>query len=109
MHVGQLLETLRREADAGLALEALGDVILFTEIAAMAETHDESPAEYVSVSASRFANQADHQDWLQLVSAIERSDDAGRTLLTKVVRWALVRDSQPAHDGDAHAKCSCGS
>jgi hypothetical protein len=109
MHLGQLLETLRREEDASLALEALGDVVLFTEIAAMAQIQDESPAEYVSVSASRFANQADHQDWLQLVSAIERSDDAGRTLLTKVVRWALLRDSQTAQGGDGHGKCSCGS
>jgi hypothetical protein len=92
MHVGNLLDKLRRDDDAGLALEALDDIVLFSEITQTGSAFGESPAEYVANAASRFANQASHEDWLQLVSAIERSSDAGKTLLTKVVRWALDRD-----------------
>lgn len=94
MHLGNLLDKLRREDDTGLALAALDDIVLFAEISATGKAFDESPAEYVATAASRFANQASHEDWLQLVSAIERSDDAGKTLMTRVARWALDRDAE---------------
>ena len=108
MHLGILLERLRREDDAGLALAALDDIVLFTEIAAIGQAYGESPAEYVAAAASRFANQAGHEDWLQMVSAIGRSEDAGKTLLTMVSRWALSRDRAPDDALEPHSNCRCG-
>lgn len=109
MHLGTLLEKLRREDDAGLALAALDDIALFSEIAAVGEAHGEAPAEYVAGAASRFANLAEHEDWLRLISAAAHSSDAGRTVLTTVVRWALALDTVPTQQLPAHSSCRCGS
>lgn len=108
MHLGTLLEKLRRETDAGLALAALDDVALFSEIAAVGEAYGEGPAEYLSGAASRFANLAEHEDWLRLMTAVERSADAARTLLTTVVRWSLDRDREGMSDA-VDSGCGCAS
>lgn len=107
MHLGTLLETLRREGDAGLALAALDDIVLYSRIASSGAQYDETPAQYVASAASRFANQAGHEEWLQLVSAIGRSQDVGKTVLTNVVRWALEQDQEPSEGSEPHGSCSC--
>ncbi len=100
MHLGTLLTKLRRENDAQLALTALGDDSLFDEIVRIGATFDETPAQYVTSAASRFAARAGNEEWLQLVSSLERSSDVASTLLAHVVRWAIRTDnpsmSEPA-------------
>ena len=93
MHLGTLLAKLRRENDAQLALAALGDNGLFSEIVSIGAMFDETPAQYVTSAASRFASRASNEEWLQLVSSLERSRDVANTLLVHVVRWAIRTDN----------------
>lgn len=98
MHLGTLLTKLRREDDAALALAALGDERLFADVAAVGAVFGETPGQYVAAAAARFTSRASHDDWLQLVSSLKTSDDAGRSLLSTVVQWALQQDRRPMGD-----------
>ncbi len=94
MLLGTILKRLEASAGAGVAIEALGDIVLLTEVRAMAALHDESLGQYASGATRRFAALASNEDWLSLVTAIERSDDPARTALEKMVRWSLVQDAK---------------
>lgn len=107
MYLGQLIARLRSENDAGLALESLNDFALFSEIAGMGEMFAETPGEYMAGAASRFANQASNEDWLQLVSCVEGSGDPGRTLLQSIVRWSLARDRATVAQEALRIECNC--
>lgn len=104
MLLGTLLKRLGNEADAAEALEALRDIVLLTEVQAMGERHDETPAEYVRGATRRFAADASSEDWLALMTAIGRSDDPARTTLDRMLRWSLKQDAAvPVASG-----CGCG-
>ncbi len=94
MQLGTLIERLQVEEDANLALEALGDAALFAEVAEMGARYDETPAAYVALSASRFANLASDQDWLDIIGAAERAPDPARAILARMLRWSLRRDAR---------------
>ncbi len=104
MLLGTILKRLGNEADAAEALEAMGDIVLLAEVEAMGELHDESPADYVCGATRRFAADAASEDWLALMTAIERSDDPARTTLDTMLRWSLARDAA----GPAATGCGCG-
>jgi hypothetical protein len=106
MQLGTLLNQLENDSHAGVALEALGDIVLFARVEAMGAQHDEAPGEYVANGARRFAARASDEDWLGLMNAIERSQDPGRAVLEKIVRWSLEKDAASA-EGE-HQGCSCG-
>lgn len=106
MQLGVLLTRLSDESDAAAALDALGDLVLLAQIQAMGEEHDETPGEYVANASRRYAAQAGDEDWLALMTAIERADDPARVVLGKMLRWALARDAAPA---PAAGGCGCGS
>lgn len=106
MQLGALLNQLSDEGDAASALEALGDVILLAEIQAMGERHEETPGEYVANASRRFAARADDEDWLALMTAIERADDPARVVLGRMLRWALAQDAAPV---PLATSCGCGS
>lgn len=104
MLLGTILKRLSTEVDAAEALEALGDIVLLTEVQAMGDLHDEGIGDYVSGATRRFAADASSEDWLALMTAIERSDDPARTTLDRMLRWSLARDAA----GPAVAGCGCG-
>jgi hypothetical protein len=106
MQLGILLNHLEIDANAGAALEALGDIVLFARVEAMGAEYDEDPGVYVANGARRFAARASDEDWLGLMNVIERATDPGRAVLEKIVLWSLEKDSAP--DGSAHKGCSCG-
>lgn len=106
MQLGALLTHLSDENDAAAALDALGDLVLLAQIQAMGEQHDETPGEYVANASRRYAAQAGDEDWLALMTAIERADDPARVVLGKMLRWALAQDAAPAPVAGA---CGCGS
>lgn len=110
MLLGSLIERLSDETDASTALAALNDVVLFAEIDAMGRRFDESPPEYVAASASRFAAMASDEDWLGLMTAIERSDDPAQTVLTRMVRWGLAQDAKEplTIPNGCSGSCGCG-
>lgn len=93
MNLGTLMTHLSHETDAAAALDALGDLLLLQEVTAMGERHDEAPGEYVANASRRFAAQAGDEDWLALMTAMERADDPGRAALDRMLQWALVRDA----------------
>lgn len=106
MLLGTILKRLGNEADAAEALEALGDIALLAEVQAMGERHDETPADYVCGATRRFAADASSEDWLALMTAIERSDDPARTTLDRMLRWSLTQD---AAGPVAASGCGCGN
>lgn len=115
MLLGTILTRLNDDADAAAALEALGDIVLLSEVNAMGALHDEGPGQYAAGATRRFAALASDEDWLALVTAIEKSDDPARTTLECMVRWSLAKDSQLEADlrmasGEASSagSCSCG-
>ena len=122
MHLGTLITRLGNEADAALALEALGDIVLYTEVVEMGERFGEAPGDYVAAAARRFAAAAGDEDWLGLVSAIERAPQPGAAALDRMLRWALSRDAadEAAVETGTHAaagaqstaaagRCGCGA
>jgi hypothetical protein len=92
MELGTLMNRLTFEDNAGAALEALGDVVLFVEVQAMGERYDENPGEYVANAVRRFAALGRDEDWLSLMTAMERSDDPARAALGWILRWSLKHD-----------------
>ena len=107
MQLGALLTRLSDENDAAEALDALGDVVLLAQIQEMGAQHGETPGEYVANASRRYAAQAGDEDWLALMTAIERADDPARVVLGKMLRWALASDAAPAPA--TNGGCSCGT
>lgn len=104
MQLGALMRRLEDEADAAHAMEALGDVVLYARVQAMGLQHDETPGAYLAGAARRFTNQGSDEDWLALMTAMERAEDPARAIIGKMLHWALEKDA-----GDAGPACSCGS
>jgi hypothetical protein len=107
MQLGALMNHLEIEDDAAAALEALGDIVLFTEIQAMGERFDECPGAYVANAARRFAARGSDEDWLSLMAAMERSQDPAQAALERMLRWALKADVEEGLS-PSHAGCKCG-
>jgi hypothetical protein len=105
MHLGTLMNHLASEDDAVAALDALGDIVLFSQVQAMGERYEETPGEYVANAARRFAQLGSDEDWLGLMTVMERSDDPARAALERMLRWALKIDAEEAMP--AHTGCTC--
>lgn len=111
MQLGTLMAHLASEDDAAAALGTLGNIILYAEVQAVGERYDESPGEYVANAARRFAAVAGDEDWLNLMTVMERSDDPARAALERMLRWSLKRDAAEAEHQAGHvqaAGCTCG-
>jgi len=111
LQLGTLMDHLEFEDDAFAALEALGDIVLFTQVQGMSERYDESPGAYVANAAHRFAAVAGDEDWLNLMTVMERSDDPARAALERMLRWSLKRDAAEAEHHAGHVQvggCTCG-
>jgi hypothetical protein len=111
MQLGTLMSRLASEDDAAAALGTLGNIILYAEVQAVGERYDESPGEYVANAARRFAAVAGDEDWLNLMTVMERSDDPARAALERMLRWSLKRDAAEAEHQGGHVQapgCTCG-
>lgn len=95
MMLGQVLERLGDEAFATEAMIALGDLALLAEVDQAARDVDETPAIYAAFAALRFAGHASDDDWLALMTAMERADDPGAACLKQMLRWSLHHDAAP--------------
>jgi hypothetical protein len=105
--LGSLLSRFQDDIDAGRMVEALGDIVLFSELQTVCARHGETPGEYVSGAASRFAA-ASGEDWLALMTAVGRSEDPARTALQLMLRWSLAQDARGEISGDAGSVGGCG-
>jgi hypothetical protein len=106
MQLGELIRTFSEDVAANEALLALDDISLFTEVRHTAERFDETTGEYAAGSVRRFANLASNEDWLGLMTIIERAKDPGMDCLDYMVKWSLKQDAMLAKE--LHAGCTCG-
>ena len=93
MLLGAILKDLQDEDAAAAALLSLGDIVLLAEVEAARLPHDESVGEYVSGAAQRFAHRAADEDWLRLMTVLEKSKFPAASCLTTMVRWSIARDA----------------
>lgn len=108
MNLGQLLRHLDDDGSAADALEALGDLVLFAAVAEMGERHDETPGVYTANASRRFAALAGDEDWLGLMSAMERAENPARAALERMLHWSLARDAEALAPPAQAGGCSCG-
>jgi hypothetical protein len=110
MQLGDIVVRLNDETIAMEALLGCGDLSLLVEVADVAGRFGETPGDYAAGSVRRFANAAGDEDWLALMTALERTDDPARTCLVRMVSWSLVRDRQPELHAPHGARktCDCG-
>ena len=110
MTLGKLIAELESEQAGTRALEALGDIVLFSEVCATGAAFGESAGVYVATSARRFAALAGDEAWLGLVAAMEQAPEPCQIALRRMLRWALDADARelagPA--SSAAQGCSCG-
>ena len=107
MNLGTLRARLESEADAGEAIGALGDIVLYQQVADTGALFDETPGEYVAGAAMRFAASAADEDWLGLIAAVEQAEDPGKAALGRILRWALARDGRDGADCAEGTACTC--
>jgi hypothetical protein len=107
MLLGTILNQLRDEAAAIETLLSLGDISLLAEVEAARLPHDESIGEYVSGATQRFAQLATDEDWLSLMTALERSMHPAAASLEIMVRWSVARDALSGGQS-VHGGCTCG-
>ena len=107
MQLGSLLSSLDDETIAGAALDMIGDLVLYAEVLEVGARYDEAPGQYVSAAVRRYASRASDEDWLGLMTAVEKGDNPGRTVLRRVLQWALAQDGTES-TATPHCGCSCG-
>jgi hypothetical protein len=106
MVLGDLIRTLSDGGAAAEALIACGDLTLAVRVEDTAARFGEAMGDYAGGAVRRFANMADDEDWLALVTALERADEPGHACLRHMLEWALaqdMRDPSPEPTG-----CGCG-
>lgn len=106
MHLGDMI---RQFSDEGLASEALiacNDLVLVARVRTAADRYEETIGDYAAGSVRRFSNLAESEDWLALMTVLERAENTGLDCLGFMVKWSLKQDESPAVP--AHAGCTCG-
>lgn len=93
MLLGAILKDLQDEEAAASALLSLGNIVLLAEVEAARLPHDEGVGEYVSGATQRFAQLASDEDWLRLMTLLEKSQSPAASCLTTMVRWSITRDA----------------
>lgn len=107
MLLGQVLEQLGDAAFAAETLVSLQDLALMVEVEAAGRQFGEDIGEYAAGASRRFAHHASDEDWLALMTALERADDAGTACLRHMLAWSLRHDAEPANDGCGSSSCTC--
>jgi hypothetical protein len=90
--LGQVLDHLGDEAFANETLVAMDDLPLMVAVQSAGERYGESAAAYAVGAVRRFATFAGDEDWLALMTALERADDPGASCLRQMLGWALGHD-----------------
>ena len=106
MLLGSLLKQLEDDRFARETLFALGDVTLAERARRAGEPFGEGAAEYASAACARFSSGASDEDWLALMTALEKGTDPAATCLRAMMEWALKADAAAA--APQEAGCGCG-
>jgi len=97
MLLGDVLGKLGDTAIAAETLIALDDLPLMAGVEAEATRHGESAGDYAAAAVRRFAAFAENEDWLALMTALERADDPGAACLRHMLAWCLRHDCDCPH------------
>ena len=100
MLLGQVLDRLGDEGIAAETLLSLGDLPLMVDVEVTGARFGESLPLYASNAVGRFAAFASDEDWLALMTALERTADPAAACLRQMLLWSLRQDS--------HAGCDAG-
>jgi hypothetical protein len=92
MLLGDVLNRLRDETFAAETLVSLGDLPLLAGVEAEAGRQGESAGLYAAGAVRRFAAFAGDEDWLALMTALERAADPGAACLHHMLAWCLRKD-----------------
>jgi hypothetical protein len=98
MLLGQVLNRLGDESVAAETLLGLDDLPLMVDVEATGRRFDETPPLYAANAVRRFSAFAGDEDWLGLMTALERAPDPGLACLRHMLRWSIRQDSDPDHD-----------
>ena len=107
MLLGQVLERLGDEAFAAETLVGLENLSLMVEVEAAGRQFGENIGEYASGASRRFAQLASDDDWLALMTALERADDAGAACLKHMLEWSLRDDARGLDNSCGSGQCTC--
>jgi len=107
MLLGQVFERLGDEGFAAETLVALKDLPLMVEVETAGRLFGESLGEYAAGASRRFAAFAADEDWLALMTALERGDDAGTACLKHMLEWSQRHETAASDDGCASSHCTC--
>lgn len=108
MLLGTMMNALRDEDLAAATLMELGDIVLAADVETARHAHGESIGEYVTGAVQRFAMAATDEDWLALMTALERSQSPAGACLTRMLSWSLARDARPDGSENTTGSCACG-
>ena len=99
MLLGDVLNRLRDQAFAAETLVLLDDLPLMAGVEAEAGRQGESAGLYAAAAVRLFAGFAGDEDWLALMTGLERAADPGVACLRHMLAWRL------RHDRDCHDQC----
>lgn len=108
MLLGTLLRRLQDERFVGEILFSLGDITLARRVESAAAAFGESPGEYAAGACARFGDGASDEDWLALMTALERGADPAATCLRNMVEWSLKSEAEAAAKATAASSGGCG-
>ena len=106
MVLGEVLERLGDETFAAGTLVALEDLNLMVRVEAAGRPFGKGIGEYAAGASRRFAQLAADDDWLALMTALERADDAGTACLKHMLEWSLRHDAESPDEG-CGGDCTC--
>ena len=106
MQLAALIRGLGTADGAALALEGLGDLVLHARVTETGAQFGEPPEVYIVNAVRRFAARAGDEDWMRLVTAIERGPDPTSAALRHMLSWALGRDADELAGAETACACS---
>lgn len=104
MLLGQILDRLGDESFAAETLLGLDDLPLMVDVEAAGRKFGESAPLYAANAVRRYAAFAADEDWLALMTALERAPDPGGACLRQMLLWSLRQDSAPDHGCCTHRR-----
>jgi hypothetical protein len=103
MLLGEVLKRLSDAAFAAETLVALDDLALMAGVEAEAGRLGETAGDYAAAAIQRFAAFAGDEDWLALMTALERAPDPGTACLRHMLAWCLRHDGECVHQCEESA------
>ena len=93
MMLGELLQHLDDETIVARLAPELGDAEWQMRAAVAATARGATLGGYASAAVERFTAAASAEDWVSLMSSINRAADPGAICLRRMIDWSLARDN----------------